>query len=228
MSQTRIGNAYPDRNTFRDRIGDCKTVEQLSNVVRDLLHAIPFRGEVNDVTGRSKISLANDTRMGGSAHINRTIAVPNSPQPGPAPLPSSDVQGTISQELPGTNPAGATNPNPEITMVVKGFNNYSFTTGSTYLDNVAYAPRTPQHEVLLRVDIGGRQMYARLPLMDNPDEAVPRPLVGWRGTIEGTDDKLNALQQMHNDLVQSLLKFGVLRCVERVSSDKIEFGQGPG
>jgi len=82
-------------------------------------------------------------------------------------------------------------------------------------------PPYPSQELFFKVDVGGKTMYGRVPLMNNPDEAVPRPLIGWTGTLP---DKTGALLQLHNDLVQSLLQLGVLRPVERPLADKISMG----
>jgi hypothetical protein len=109
-------------------------------------------------------------------------------------------------------------------MCIRGYNNFQFTAASTLLDNVAYAPRIPSQELFFKVDVGGKTMYGRVPLMSNPDEAVPRPLIGFTGDL---GDKSVALIQMHNDLVQSLLQLGVLRPVERPLSDKINIGTAP-
>ena len=227
MSGSRTTGGHPGRSAFTDKIGNCETVEQLVNVVRDLIQAVPFRSEIEDGGGKTKIKLDKNLPQGGSPIICRTIAVPNSNAPSPAPAPSTDASGTISQDLPQINPSGAQTSVPAVGMCIRGFNNYEYTTASTHLDSVAYAPRIPSQELFFQVNVGDKVMYGRVPLMDNPDEGVPRPLLGWTGNLGTTDTKLTALLQMHNDLVQSLLKMGVLRPVERPLSDTVNFGDLP-
>jgi hypothetical protein len=261
MSQTRIGSAYPNRDTFRDRIGNCEDVEQLSNVVRDLVHAVSFRSEVNDTTGRSKIVLSGDPGSGGSQVVVRTVAHPTGVATGMTgtitpPVPSAPAYGAINQGVPQVDPVTKTAV-PGITLAIRTFNNFDFNTGVTTLDAVAYAPQTPQQEILLKTDIGGQTLYGRIPLMANPDEGVGRPLLGWGGanatipyaTVDSfakcTADfyalscQCKALKQMVVDLAQSILKYGLIRPTYRTVgtgspgsalSDTVNFGEpsGPG
>jgi hypothetical protein len=142
------------------------------------------------------------------------------------------------------------------------------------LDNPAYSNQLTQQEVLYEVKIGNTIRYGRMALLDNPDEGVPRPLLGaaqaplapqvWGSTVAYTygmrvitateilyscilghtnhappnatywvvvpsgivatenAQALSALTQMHNDLVQSLLTYGVFRPVPR-ANDVIDF-----
>ena len=224
MASTRSVHSHPSRSAFLSRLGNCETVEHLKSVVQDLVQAIPFRNEIADGSGRTIIKLDKNLPQMGTPLVCRVIAGPNSVSPAPTPAPSTDASGTISQELPQTDPTGSQSTTPGVSMCIRGYNNFQFTAASTLLDNVAYAPRIPSQELFFKVDVGGKTMYGRVPLMSNPDEAVPRPLIGFTGDL---GDKSVALIQMHNDLVQSLLQLGVLRPVERPLSDKINIGTAP-
>jgi len=224
MASTRSVHSHPCRSAFLSRLGNCETVEHLKSVVQDLVQAIPFRNEIADGSGRTIIKLDKSVPQTGTPLVCRVIAGPNSLGPAPTPAPSTDASGTISQELPQTDPTGSQSTAPGVSMCIRGYNNFQFTAASTLLDNVAYAPRIPSQELFFKVDVGGKTMYGRVPLMNNPDEAVPRPLIGWTGTLP---DKTGALLQLHNDLVQSLLQLGVLRPVERPLADKISIGDLP-
>ena len=224
MASTRSVHSHPCRSAFLSRLGNCETVEHLKGVVQDLVQAIPFRNEIADGSGRTIIKLDKSVPQTGTPLVCRVIAGPNSVSPAPTPAPSTDASGTISQEIPQTDPTGFQSVTPGVSMCIRGYNNFQFTAASTLLDNVAYAPRIPSQELFFKVDVGGKTMYGRVPLMNNPDEAVPRPLIGFTGDL---GDKSVALIQMHNDLVQSLLQLGVLRPVERPLSDKINIGTAP-
>ena len=219
MASTRTVQGHPGRTSLVDRVGNCETVDHLKNVVRDLLQAVSFRSDGEDGTGKTQIKLDKNIPTGGSPIIPRVIAMPSTS--GAAVNPSTDASGAISQDLPQLSPAAAGAVAPQVQMCIRAFNNYQYTTASTVLNSVAYAPRIPSQELHVTVNVGGKTMYGRIPLMDNPDEGVPKPLIGYGGNALTTDLKCDALLQMHNDLVQSLLKYGVLRPVERLSSDKI-------
>ena len=221
MASTRTVHGHPGRTSLIDRVGNCETVDHLKNVVRDLLQAVSFRGEVEDGAGKTQIKLDKNLPMQGSPIITRVIAIPTTYQA--QPNPSTDASGAISQNLPQLNPATTGAVAPQVQMCIRAFNNYQYTSGSTLLNSVAYAARIPSQELHLTVNVGGKTMYGRIPLMDNPDEGVPTPLIGYSGNALTTDLKCDALLQMHNDIVQSLLKYGVFRAVERLGSDQLVY-----
>ena len=221
MAGTRTVHGHPGRTSLIDRVGNCETVDHLKNVVRDILQVVSLRGDVEDGAGKTQIKLDKNLPMQGSPIIPRVIAMPTTS--GAAVNPSTDASGAISQDLPQLSPTVSGTAVPQVQMCIRAFNNYQFTTGSTLLNSVAYAPRIPSQELHVTVNVGGKTMYGRIPLMDNPDEGVPKPLIGYSGNALTTDLKCDALLQMHNDLVQSLLKYGVLRPVERLSSDRLVY-----
>jgi len=263
MSIRTIIGGFAGRSAFRDRIGNCENVEQVVNVIRDLLGSIAFKGDVRDGTGRTKVHLAADASRDPIINSCRVplepygLKINNNQQPytGPAahPKPTVVVAGTVNQTLPQPTPdmrapiPGAEASVPKVSMAIRGYNNYSLASTDGYLSgghpspavdepHVRYSSVQPTQELHISVEHGGKILYGRIHLSENPDDAVPQPLLGWQGRAFGpayptnpnfvavepaVADKIVALQQMHNDLVQSLLAHGVLRLVPRVSSASV-------
>ncbi len=252
MSQGRVGQGFAGRDAIRGRLGNCETVENLVSIVRDMTNSIPFRNEVADGAGKTKITLDSNLPQSGSDIVCRTKLVPGisgTADPTTAPNPSTNASGTVSQDIPHANPTPENRMAPVVHMSIRGFNNFDFDPStSTLLSSATYAPKNPQQELLVTVDLGGKQLHGRIPLMDNHNEGVPKPLLGWTGTaatawnaapttvadVQGNAtalmNRVEALQEMHNDLVQSILKFGLLRPVERgeaAGSDLLTYPSPP-
>ena len=150
------------------------------------------------------------------------------------------VHGTINQDVPAASPAvGAQAATPAVQIAVRGFNNHALASTTGTLNNATYSAAIPSQELHFTVTAGGKQLYGRVPLSETPDDAVPRPLLGWSGTqtvnifpsgvaapttlaqalsaVVSLSDQVLALKQMHNDLAQSILTHGLFRLVSRQS-----------
>jgi hypothetical protein len=283
-----INTPRPGRQSIHDELNTAEDLDQVKSVLKKMLGSIKFHEDDADATGQESLRLSSDAPIDGGVVVrNRTPVVPLTGNVAPpnTKLLNPVLGGMINHALdisPATGaslfPAGN---QPEIVPVLRGFPNYQFNaiTGHTTLDNPVYGNMIPQQEIAFQVKIGDKIKYGRIPLLDNHDEATPRPFLGvaagttriqdWGALIpynsgdrvrdgglvyaciasntnqeppnptywllQSSDylaaesaDAMNAIVQMHNDLVQSLITMGVFRMVPR-GNDKIDWTlSGPG
>ena len=242
MTQARVGNAHPSRAAFISKTNNVDSTEQIRMVLKDLVEAVQFRSDSNDGTGNAKVNLAQSAPVATIVNTCRVALSPygdgNGNAINPVPKPIAMVQGTINQDIPAVSPAvGSDNTTPTVQMAVRGFNNHALTSADGYLPDATYSAAIPSQELHFTVNVGGKQLYGRVPLSETPDDAVPRPLLGWSGTqtvnvfpsgvaapttlaqalsaVVSLSDQVLALKQMHNDLAQSILTHGLFRLVSR-------------
>jgi hypothetical protein len=229
----------PGRQAIHDEISTVNDIDDMKLVLRKMLGSIKFHEDDADATGQESLRLSSDAPIDGGAVVrNRTPVIPSNTDPGLYINPSSTADlgptagGMINHPLdaPLIAPASVSesgNNQPEITPILRGFPNYAFdaTQGAT-LDAPAYGNMIPNQEILFQVKIGDKIKYGRVALLDNHDEATPRPFTGVAG--DTTAEKIDALVQLHNDLVQSLTTMGIFRMVPRENDTLDLTPVGPG
>ncbi len=191
MSQARVGNPHPSRESFEGRINNVESVEQMRAMLAELIHAVTFRADHQDSTGNTTIQLAQNTPVAPGMSTCRVVLGPHNPNSvsaNPTPKPVALVQGTVNQDIPQPNPVtGPDTSVPTMQLAIRGFNNHALRSADGYLSDATYSGVIPSHEAHLTVVVGGKTLYGRIPLSEHPDTAVPRPLLGWTGFLAVPD-----------------------------------------
>jgi hypothetical protein len=236
-----INTPRPGRAAIHDQIATIEDMEDVKRILRNLANTVKFHEDDADASGQESLMLSSDVPIdaGTVARNNVPLTVSYALIPGGVPPLNPDnpaplglvMGGMINHALDGdlVPPVSVSTtgpPQPQLIPILRGFPNYAFNplVGHTQLDAPVYGNQIPNQEILFQMKIGDKIKYGRIPLLDTHDVAVPRPLIGFANTT-GVADQVNALLQMHNDLVQSLITMGVFRMTPR-AADVIDFEPG--